>query len=197
MEHRNNNWGLIAIILLLVLFLFQSRTGHQLERRADSLAVYSYTHTFNHYDTTVRHLHLFAPRPSDSTVAIIPAAVDTMEILRRYFTAYFYQHSFADSNISATISDSLKENKIVYRAFSYKLLRPVAITQVRQEISPYRPGNRLFIGVFGGVSLTGRPSIGPEALFLTKKDRAYKLSYDAINGSIQAGTHWKISLRKR
>ena len=102
---------------------------------------------------------------SDSTVYMVPV-IDTAaihQIIESWFTHYYYAQTLRDSNIEATISDSIAQNRITHRKFSYKILRPDSI--VTLTITQPKNNTNLYAGM--GVCWGTSPKIGP-ALFLNR-----------------------------
>ena len=71
----------------------------------------------------------------DTIVLKIPAQIDTLAIIRQYFTARYYCQDFRDSNVVITIHDTIRYNQLAYRSMSYQLLQPV----VHETINMLKP----------------------------------------------------------
>jgi hypothetical protein len=136
------------------------------------------------YDTVIKYIPAPAPGVTDSIFYPVPVEADTALILQKYFTKYVYAQTLRDSSIEATIEDTICQNRILARSFSYKLLRPVLIyTPVERE----NVKNRLYLGGFIGTNKT----YGLTALF-AKQHTAFSLSYDLPSSSFSAGAFYKI-----
>lgn len=71
-----------------------------------------------------------------------PLALDTQAIIKRYFTRRFTENSYRDSNLSLTVFDTLFQNAIIGRSFSYKIFRPNTV--ITKTVS--NRSNGLYIG---------------------------------------------------
>ena len=60
----------------------------------------------------------------------IPADVDTMAILRDYYTKKVSVQEYRDSSLYAKINDTIFMNGIASRSFEYKILRPTKTVEV-------------------------------------------------------------------
>lgn len=186
---KTRDWVLAIVVVLLSFLLFQQGcNNHAHVGKKDTTVI-----NFYHYDSTQHHYHFKTVVPKDSIVLNIPSNVDTAAILRKYFTAYSYNDTIADSNMVAVIKETISQNKVQNRDFTYKWKRPVQITQVIHSENK----DKLFVGIHGSYNATNTLSLGPEVLYVTKTDRAYKLNADLVNKGISAGIHWKLSFKKQ
>lgn len=136
----------------------------------------------------------------------VPANVDTLAILKDYYTKYSYKDTVAVSSYgNGVISDEVTQNKIVSRKIEWDLKIPI----VKETITVKElPKNQIYIG--GGVGLDkvnlfNQVSAG--FLLKTKSDKIYGLSIGISNTNInslqpeitpfiQGSLYWKIRLRK-
>jgi hypothetical protein len=117
--------------------------------------------------------------------------VDTAEVIRAYFTAHYYEEMIEDTNLIVMIQDSVFNNNITWRNFSYRLLRPTAIHNTTISKQP-EVRNMYYLGVGTSVGVPGgSPALGPELLFLTKNKTAYRAAY-LFPGTISASVYFKI-----
>lgn len=114
---------------------------------------------------------------------IIKEKLDTVYIIRDYFTPHFYKDTILnDSNGLIVVSDTIYQNKIKSRYNSIKLypqrIKPPLLT-------------RYFIG--GGIN-GGRDRLGLSAGvgMLTKKDYLYQINYDMINKEVSFNIYIKL-----
>jgi hypothetical protein len=81
------------------------------------------------YDTTTYYVHGTAPIQKPVIVfvpdtIIIPQGVDTMAILRDYYSIFKYVWSKQDTNINFNLQTTITQNRPINYDFSYKLLKP-------------------------------------------------------------------------
>lgn len=80
----------------------------------------------NYYDSTEKAAPLKIEVPGPPIFVPVPADVDTSKILALYFSKTPYLRVFEDSNLIATIADSISQNKFLSPAkFTYKWLKPI------------------------------------------------------------------------
>jgi hypothetical protein len=189
MKNVSNIGWLIAIGLLIYIYLCQ-------EHCAPSPQQYDTTYTVTHtYDTNIYSHQIPAPKPKAS-VEYVPypvmiGEVDTAEVIRAYFTAHYYEEMIEDTNLIVMIQDSVFNNNITWRNFSYRLLRPTAIHNTTISKQP-EVRNMYYLGVGTSVGVPGgSPALGPELLFLTKNKTAYRAAY-LFPGTISASVYFKI-----
>lgn len=193
MKDYNYIGWLIAIALLIYIYVSQQHCGSGTQQADTSTSVvYAYdnnTYTPPVPSPTPRTSVSRLPAPSaDSAKQLTP--VDTAAIIRAYFMAHYYEQCIEDSNIIATISDTVFNNNITWRNFSYRLLRPTAIHTT--TIKPVEARNQLYAGFGAGVGVLGSsPTIGPELLFVSKNKTAYRAAY-YLPGTIQASIYFKL-----
>lgn len=116
--------------------------------------------------------------------------VDTAEIIRQYFTAYYQTQTLRDSLLEAVIEDTLFANHITWRGFSYKILKPVSITE-RKII----PEKRFHLYAGGDVSMHKNSfGLSPMLLLTDKSGQAYHIRSDVFmpQPNFALGVHFKI-----
>jgi hypothetical protein len=128
----------------------------------------------------------------DSIVVIPPASFDTAEVISRFFKTHFYSWTERDSSITFTLNDSIGRNRILYRDFSYKILRPTTITTITPVASPEKAKKiSLYIGgrtAFDSLRLSQlQPTLG-----VGFKDWRLDLGYDFLQKSPTIGVMKKL-----
>lgn len=95
--------------------------------------------------------HCFYPVPSD---------VDTAAILRAFFAVSTYSQSIEDSLIKANITDTVSQNRIIGRQFTYKLTKPIRTIE-SSTLTITESANGVYLGAYvtGGKSTLG---FGPQ-----------------------------------
>ena len=121
--------------------------------------------------------------------------VDTMQILSDYFSRHLYQDTLQnDSNALIVLTDTVSQNRIVYR-YPQITLYPQTIRQSTWVEVPKPLKNTLYLGMSIGRNPT-KFGLAPSAMFKSKKDHVYSFSYDLISHDMYVGIYWKISFRK-
>ena len=114
----------------------------------------------------------------DSFFVSVPAVIDTLAILKKYFTEYAYSDTTKDSNIIIVNRYWVTQNKILPDSSHtwYKLLREKVVTNT--VVAP----NKIYlsVGMQIGFSKTSF-LLSPELLLTDRKRRSYGLGYDIIN----------------
>jgi hypothetical protein len=122
----------------------------------------------------------------------ILADIDTLNILKDYYTKYFYTDTLdLDSLGSIIINDTISKNSIIFREIQPNVFIPT--TTVTNTVLV---NNREFYAGFG---LKGRIDqinyLGGELLFRTKNKQAYSIGV-GVNQDFQPvlgfGMYWKI-----
>ncbi len=125
------------------------------------------------FDSTEKIISAGPIRIHDSIFVPTNLVVDTGEIIRRYLTAYFYVDSCRTSELSLIVSDTLFNNRITYRNYRYKILRPDSVITITTTITNTLDPHHIYLG--GGlISSPGGIGIMPKLLY-TKN----KFAYDA------------------
>lgn len=149
------------------------------------------TTVINHYDSsTVHTVSVPIPQIIEKTIQVsVPVKVDTTAILAKYYQKNVYSRTISDSNITANITDTVFNNRLVTGLFDYKWKKPVAITSIAEKEK-----FKLFAGIEAGANGNGLTTFSPELLILTNKDHLYSVNYNLQNKSINVGVAWKLNL---
>lgn len=118
----------------------------------------------------------------DTVTDTVYRNVDTPAILDRYFTAYVYERTFEDSNLKATLRDTVSRNKITGSSgLDYELREKTRV----QEITTRIRKNKILLGAgIGGNQ--NRFEFEVNALYQLKTGHAIGAGYDPINKTFQA-----------
>lgn len=104
------------------------------------------------YDSTIyQPIGLPDPIKVSRDTIYLPASIDTMAVIEKYFTRSIYVDSFTDKNIIIQIKDTLYKNEIHGRGVLYKILRPDSITTL--TITKTIPATASKIAVSAGAFL--------------------------------------------
>lgn len=146
------------------------------------------------YDSVEIKVEVPVPVPGEIVYRQLPADIDTVYVLKEHFGQFTYKQVVRDSNLEATIFDTVSQNKIVGRGFSYKILRPAEIQYITNIP---KPKMKLFAGVVIGANIPPDKLVAaPSLMLLTKREHLYGYSYDVAGKTHQAGIYWKVGLKK-
>jgi hypothetical protein len=138
---------------------------------------------------------------------VIPAVIDTMALLKDYYSKVLYKDTLVlpDSLGTVSLIDTITQNKILGRTFNANVKqRTIKETMIVKEL----PKTKVFYGLEGGFNKADFvSSVGAGVLINTKKDKIYQLGLgvnnqttDGINGGftpyIRGGVYWKIKFKK-
>ena len=138
---------------------------------------------------------------------VIPAVIDTMALLKDYYSKVLYKDTLVlpDSLGTVSILDTITQNKILGRTFNASVKqRTIKETMIVKEL----PKTKVFYGLEGGFNKADFvSSVGAGILINTKKDKIYNLGLgvnnrttDGTNGGfspyVKGGVYWKIKLKK-
>jgi hypothetical protein len=138
---------------------------------------------------------------------IIPAVIDTMALLKDYYSKVLYKDVLVlpDSLGTVAVTDTISQNKILGRTFNANVKqRTIKETTIVKEL----PKTKVFYGLEGGFNKADFvSSVGAGVLINTKKDKIYQLGLgvtnqttDGTNGGftpyVRGGVYWKIKLKK-
>lgn len=138
---------------------------------------------------------------------LIPAVVDTMALLKDYYSKVLYKDVLVlpDSLGTVAVTDTISQNRILGRTFDAKVKeRTIKETLIVKEL----PKTQVYYGFTGGFNKADVVSnIGGGLLVKTKKDKIYQVGVgvanrvtDGTNGSLSpyigAGVYWKIKFKK-
>lgn len=146
------------------------------------------------YDSTKKTIQVAAAPSLVYTQTVnVPANVDTAAILQMYFAVNTFTQQIQDSSLRAFIGDTVSQNKIKGRSFSYQLLKPIkTIESTTITLQPEKK-RQVFIGGF--VDYTApKFDFGPKLSFKTKKDVLIGYEYGSLNQghriSLQTALKW-------
>ena len=138
---------------------------------------------------------------------IIPAVIDTMALLKDYYSKVLYKDTLIlpDSLGTVSLNDTISQNRILGRTFNASVKqRTIKETTIVKEL----PKTKIFYGLEGGFNKADVvSSVGAGVLINTKKDKIYQLGLGVTNQTtdgttgafspyIRGGVYWKIKLNK-
>lgn len=171
-----NSIGWAGFVVCLIIIIFTNKCGEQ-------IVVNAKTEVHKYYDSSLKVIpgeKIKIPVPITFTVPVpVALKIDTAAILKNYFSVNYYSQLIQDSSIRAYIKDSVSQNKIVHRDFSYQWLKPVLTTQSSTVTLEPKKRLKLLAGGFiesNGYSLSG---LGPIASLQLKNGDLISFAYDA------------------
>jgi hypothetical protein len=120
----------------------------------------------------------------------IPAQVDTLAILKDYFSTHHYEQEFKNEDLRGTVSSTISQNRILNQKLDYKWLKPISTTETTEKTTVISPR-----GFYGGAFVNAnslRVGIGPQISYLTRKEILISAGYDLLQKSIHVGTQFKL-----
>lgn len=189
---RNNTTSVIWLcgVALIVSLLMQC--PHVTKKGSSTTVFETDTITKLEYITDTFKITSIGPVIHDTSFIEIPANIDTAAIIRDYFTQYIGTDTLIDSNLFATITDTISGNKITGRSFSYRWLKPTTINTIVNNTTIINSKARLYIGLNFSY-INDNPGITPSLLFAPKESRhGFLFGFDVLNKGMIGGYHFNI-----
>ena len=127
----------------------------------------------------------------------IPRVVDTVEILKDYYSKYIYQDTIPlDTFGYIVIQDTISQNIILSRNPSTSFRIPTKIITNTVEINR----RQLYGGFNVGMNSSGFNTVTGSFLYKDRQDKVYQLGAginSSLTPSIIVGTYWKILPRMK
>jgi hypothetical protein len=138
---------------------------------------------------------------------VIPAVVDTMALLKDYYSKVLYKDTLVlpDSLGTVAVTDTISQNKIFGRTFNASVKQ----REIKELMIVKEPAKtQVYYGFTGGFNKADVVSnVGAGLLVKTKKDKIYQVGVgvanrvtDGTNGKLSpyigGGVYWKIKLKK-
>lgn len=201
-KHRNMinfTWeriqSITIVILVIVILLMQQCNG----KKSEPVETKVVTVTETVWDTLEVEKKVYVPKwrtkilkETDTVEVIVQQEVDTVSILKDYYTKYVYNDTlFLDSLGYISLTDTITQNKIITRNPNYHIQIPTKTLKETIYVN-----NREFYAGFG--ARTNGSSInwmGLEGLYRNKKGNIFTigLGTDTENKlSVGGSIHWRI-----
>lgn len=121
-------------------------------------------------------------------LVFIPQKVDTVFIVKKYFTTFKHSIKHRDKNLDFKLKFDLLQNKIHSPKLQYKVLKPSTTIKLERQRT-----KQLFAGLTTGGSKFELDQFTPELIFLTGK-HGFKIGYNLLDQhrNIQLGYYFKI-----
>lgn len=185
----------ILIIALVAFILYTVGTCNEMNQKDFGVGIDTVSRSVTYtkkFDSTPKVIYGIAPIAYESIFVATNFPIDTVEIIRRYLTAYFFADTFRNSDLAVIIKDTLFNNRISNRELTYKLLRPDSIITNTITIEKQVFKSSLFTGI--GIGFNGKSiSVIPKVNYATAKGNMYEAGL-IINSSpgIYAGINFRI-----
>jgi hypothetical protein len=136
--------------------------------------------------------------PGDTIYVPIDKEIDSLQIIKDYFTKYYYEDKISlDSLGYIVIQDTIYNNRILSRKVIPTIFFPKTTII---KIPPPPPTNSFY----GGIEIGGKASqldyLGGKILWKTKKDQIYGLGL-GLNKDLQpiilGGLYWNLNRNKK
>jgi hypothetical protein len=187
----------ITIVVLVIIILLMSKcSGGDNPRPVDTKVV---TETKIVWDTLEVEKKVYVPKwrtkvetKYDTTYVEVPADVDTLSILKDYYSKYVYVDTiFLDTLGFIALTDTISENKILNRTNIQDIVLP---TKIQKDII-YINEREFYAGM--GVRTNGENIswMGLEGVFRNKRGNTFNLGIGTDNEnnfSVGGGVHWRI-----
>lgn len=135
------------------------------------------------YDTVLKDVPVYIPKWNTRVEHKIDTVVDTVEVIKDYYSTYYYQDSLVNDTLSLFINDSIQENKIKSRKINYSLILPTKI--ITNEVTLNK--REIYLG------LLSQPGVG--TLYKDKKGHIYGLQVgmnQEFKPTFGVSLYWKI-----
>ena len=184
---------LLIVVLIVIIIIMRSCSGDRNNTMIPEPI--TITQTVTKWDTLKIDSLVYVPRWRTKINTVhdtIPADIDTLYILKDYYSKYFYTDTLnLDSLGSIVINDTISKNSILFREIHPNVLIPTTTITNTVYIN-----KREFYGGFG---IKGRSDqlnyLGGELLFRTKNNQAYNIGI-GLNHNFKPvlgfGMYWKI-----
>jgi hypothetical protein len=180
---------ILILVLIIVILLMRACTSTVKPKKGGTIKVNGKKYVVVKHD-------IFVDKP---VYVKVPTNVDTVAILRDYYTKYPYKDTvkLTEGLGFITINDTIFKNKILNRTF-VSHVNKITIKETLYLEQP--PKVMVFIGGVAGFDKVNIVNfVGPSLLIKDKKDKVYSIGIGYSNAktvSIQGGIYWKIKLKK-
>lgn len=178
-------WIIIVVLLVVIFFLRECSPKPEPCPKADTITIIQ-------VDTFFYPVFDYIPKIITKTEIVeVVKKVDTAEIIRDYLTLNFYSDTLInDSNAYILVEDTVGYNRILSRIKTMRLYpRTIYNTKIVEKVTPQ--DWRLFAG-FGVGRSPNRFGLAASLLFISRKQTAYSVSYDALNKDAYLIIYFKI-----
>ena len=192
---------LFIVVLVVVILFMRSCDGG-----GGSVEPKVITKVETKWDTITITKNVYIPKwknkyittPGDTIYVPIDKEIDSLQIIKDYFTKYYYEDKISlDSLGYIVIQDTIYNNRILSRKVIPTIFFPKTTII---KIPPPPPTNSFY----GGIEIGGKASqldyLGGKILWKTKKDQIYGLGL-GLNKDLQpiilGGLYWNLNRNKK
>jgi hypothetical protein len=171
---------LIAVLVFLGLLVTSFYIGKQQAKKEITYVM----QTVMKYDTIVKTIKEPYAVFKDTTIYVeLPGKIDTVTVIKEYFSKHYVEREFKDSNIVIAVKDTLYKNDILDGHISYKWLQPTSITTNTTNVNNY------YNYLSAGISVDNVMNIESFSLDLTfhTKKMYFLGGYDPMQKQFRAG----------
>lgn len=165
--------GWFGLVVTLVFVIFFNKCGNTPQ------IIKEKTEIHNYYDSTTKVVPFKYSVQGKPIIIAVPANVDTAKILAMYFAKYPNLRVFQDSNIIATLIDTLSQNKFGnHSKFSYNWLKPIKTVESKTITVESPKKMQLLVGAHADFNKNYFKDFGPDVYVLTKRSQLIGVGYD-------------------
>jgi hypothetical protein len=154
---------------------------------------YKYLHdTVHHTMVLSTPVPYVTTLPADTVIQTVPY-IDSAyckQLAIRYYSRNVYRQTLVDDSIlTASLLDTVSENRLLNRKFEFKINRPQTVI-----VNTMQPAEKQSIRLFVGATVTKLPanySVGPSVMLSLRKS-ALTYTYDFVNRYHQMTYFFKI-----
>lgn len=203
---KRNGWerfqSMTIVILVIIILLMQQCNGSGVSlfnRNTKPIEPKIVTETITIWDTLEIEKEVYVPKwrtkvvkEYDTIEVIMPQDVDTLSILRDYYTEYQYIDTiFIDSLGYITLTDTISRNTILNRDPEFNIQIPTKI--VNNNI--YINEREFYAGMGARTNGENISWMGLEGVYRTRRGNTFIIGLGTDNEnkfSAGAGVHWRI-----
>lgn len=172
--------GWIGLVITLLLVIFFNKCTNP-----EPQIIKEKTEIHNYYDSSAKLIPVKYTVPGDPILIPVPVNVDTAKILAYYFSKNPYSRVFEDSNLIATVSDTICQNRFLSPAkFTYKWLKPIKTVESSTVTIELPKNIQLFAGGHIDFSKNLFQDFGPDIYLQTKHGQLFGVGANIYQKSI-------------
>lgn len=185
---------ILVLIAIIVLMRKCNNVDPIIETRVE-------TETVIEYDTVHIERTEYVPKYYETIVTVtdtVPASVDTLSILKDYYTKISYQDTIALDTLGyIVLNDTITQNRIYSRAIDPSIQIPIITNTIKETI--YINNRELYAGPVVNFNSNGVNFVGGSLLLKDKLGHNFysSIGFDRdFNVTYQVGVNWKLQKNK-
>lgn len=144
------------------------------------------TERYYYYDSAPKSIPVpQAPASVSVKTVAVPANINYDSIAKYFFAMYTYSQVIEDTAIRVKLIDTISQNRVRGRQFTYQLLKPVKVVESTTVTLP--APKQIKFGVGGFAEYSANPTLGPRFTFTTKNDWQYGYDFGLLDKSHRVG----------